>query len=383
MGLITEIELEDPQTLEESAFATEPQRLRPPVHGKQMKVGIFSWQPGLLGETKSSAGGEGYVRFLIDVLRYQKYEVIWLASGPAVPARTIKGNAKDVDVALFLWRWEMKDYPERNALYKEQMDLLFQLDQLDIPIIIHDEDHKISPVDLKLLKEMGVMLTAPELNPRPGFRTLHYPSPWLYRNIFPWLKDYGLLHLEPWNRIPFMATTALTYVGNMYERYEQAKEFLNPLAKTSAVVQVYGNWLESGPNRPGKKVVTKEMPDVDFHGRLSMKMVVETLAQANSTIHLFKPSYGKTGFVTWRWIEAAAAQTPAFIPSNFWLPKGYKREFAKCGFIVNDGEDLLKKYETLTDANWRETVALQTQFVQEHCDIWRWLDLIDEAQEKK
>ena len=361
----------------------EPQRQIKIIKGKRMKVGLFTWQPGLLGVSKSSAGGEGYTRFIIDVLNYQGYVVAWLPGGDKIPIGTVRVDDPGLlDVAVFFWRWEMPDYPERNELYKEQMRLLHDLHDKGVPIIVHDQDHKISAKDLKLLKSFNVMLTAPELNVRPGFRTLHYPSPWIYRKVFPFVDGYGLLHLEIWNRIPFMATTALAYVGNMYERYDQAKDFLNPISEAREV-KVWGNWIEDGPNRPGEKAVRAEFPKVDFRGRLAMSAVVENLAQANTTIHLSKPSYAKHGFLAWRWIEVAASKTPAFIPDNFWLPKGYKAEFRRLGFIVKDGEDLAKRYDEIKDSAWEEMVELQQYFVEEHCDIWRWLDLINEAQETK
>jgi hypothetical protein len=111
-----------------------------------------------------------------------------------------------------------------------------------------------------------------------------------------------------------------------------------------------------------------------FGGRIPERVVYETYMVFDFTVHLAKPSYCKTGFVTARWAEAAAAATYGFIPGEFHpVPRSLKR------FIVNDGHDLFNKATTMSEDEWYEGVHIMQLWVAEHMIVDPWLKLFEEA----
>lgn len=324
-------------------------------------IGWFTWQPGLKTSLPTSAGGSEWTRYILDEIVKAGGTVAWLADDEA-PSGTLVIDIKECNVIFINWRWAMPEYPERQALYERQMSIIREAVEKKIRVIVHDQDHKISAQDFEYLRKADVLLTTPELFPREGFEELHYPLP------------YSFTAVTASNRSPFMTMPDLAYVGNVYERYEQAMAFLNPFSK-ERVVDVFGNWLEPGPDRPGPEKVKADMPNVRFKGRISEKAVISSLLTANSTIHLFKPTYA-TGFMALRWGIAAAAYTPAFVPRDFRLPEAIMHQFEKYGLMVANGEEMLHSYRMMTEEVWFEAVEAQRTFVSNIMCLSPWLDLL-------
>ena len=49
----------------------------------------------------------------------------------------------------------------------------------------------------------------------------------------------------------------MCYIGNVYGRYEQAKDFFSKMSERHKVI-VFGNWLEPGVDRPGEIIVKRD-----------------------------------------------------------------------------------------------------------------------------
>jgi hypothetical protein len=328
-----------------------------------MNIGWFSYAPGLHGVMRNSAGNSEWTRHVIDLYNKAGHTVTWLADEKPPAGTVLDDNLKHLNVAIFNWRWEMPDYPERQALYEKQLKVLDTCFLLKKKVIVHDQDHKISDTDLEWLKLHNVDFYAPELNPKPGFNKLFYPNP--HKQLYAFR-----------NKSPFMSATDLCYIGNVYERYAQAVEYFSKISNDHNV-SIFGNWLEKGPDRPGEKVVKADLPKVYFGGRLQQKNVIEQLASATATIHLFKPSYADVGFITFRWVEAAVAHTLAFIPSEFWLPEKIKESWNKLGIIINDGNDVANQYKNMTIKNWKDGVVAQRDFILSISNSQQWLDILE------
>ena len=120
-----------------------------------------------------------------------------------------------------------------------------------------------------------------------------------------------------------------------------------------------------------------DLPNVHFGGRIKQSSVIEKLATATATIHLFKPSYAETGFITGRWVEAAMACTLGFVPDNFWLPDELKNKWKELGLIVTNGKELAKSYNYMSENAWKEGVLSQREFIFSLSGIQQWLDILE------
>jgi len=332
------------------------------------KIGFFTWQPGLHSDqAKDSAGGAAWTRFLFDNFIRSGYEIIWLTDNNP-PSETRISQVEECDIIFLCWRWQMPEYPERNELYLRQMEILSKANDANIRVVIHDEDHKISDLDLEFMRNRvlrdRIILTTPEIYPRDGFKTLFFPNP--HTKMLGYNRGY-----------PFMTEWAMTYVGNVYERYEQAVKFFAPFSVRHKT-RVFGNWLEPGPGRPGEKKVRNDMPHVRFPGRLSQGMISSVMMESSTTVHLFKESYAKTGFMTMRWAEAAASGVPAFVPDDFNLDKKLYSVLRESLFIVSDGEEMAKNYDKMTDKQWVTALSAQQLWVTENMKVDNWMNFIKE-----
>lgn len=328
---------------------------------KQLKIGWLCWEPALQGNPFTSAGGGEWTAFLFKKLKENGHQVVWLGPLPE-PENTTHGEVKDCDVAVVCWRWDMAD-PERHQAYVRQNLILHLADRYGIPVLVHDQDYKISDADMKVLKFNGVKVARPELFPESGIKSLIFPNPYdLWEDTMP---------LGP------MQPIDLIYVGNNYERWDQTVKFIKPFQRDHEVT-FYGNWIDPSPLRQTPEEVLVTFPHIQFGGRLDQKEVIKTLRYANTTINLFKPDYGKTGFMTIRWAEAAKAGVPAFLPADFTLPMRYEEAFNAFGLLVVDGDDLIKKYRRLVESpeRWRNAVEMQRSFVNEYMAWQRWESMI-------
>jgi hypothetical protein len=320
-----------------------------------------TWEPGLDVDTnlKTSGGGAFWTKYLWKELEQQGH--LMVISSPFKekddPRMRIElKDIKDVDLVILCWRWLLpSQYVERNKYYLNQAAIIAEAIGHNIPIIVHDQDHKIDPTDLALLlSHKNVVLTAPELFPREHFSTLMFPNP--YR-------------LNDWTNLDKVVD--LTYVGNNYERYEQFKRFFGG-SDFNGPVQVWGNWLEPSPNREAPEKVQADCPSVVFEGRLDQSRVISTLAKSKATIFLAKDSYCERGFVTIRFAEAVAANCPGFIPDEFKCDLHFGR--------VKSHEDLVNGLKGQTsEPRLKLMLQEQRRFVSEKMTCWGWLEKIEEA----
>lgn len=258
-----------------------------------------------------------------------------------------------------------ESYKERNKAYDNQMRLIELAGDANVPLLILDGDHKLTQDDITYIHSNAkATLVAPELSPREGFEQLFYPNPHELRN--PMI-----------NRMPFFSDIDLIYIGNNYERWDQWLEFVAKPANLGMKVTCFGNWLEPHPDRHSPEEVKKAAPTIRFPGRISQDAVIPNYLVADTTAHLSKPSYCKTGFVTMRWAEAAAAGTFAFIPREF---EGMPNEIMHvCG--VDTGEQLYGYYETMEEKVWYEGVFVMQEWVRSNMTLDAWLKKIKECVE--
>ncbi len=331
-----------------------------------MKIGFHTWEPGLTSESgkMASGGGSLWIRYLWDELLKQGHEIFWFGEGhPRDVAHADMPMLLTMDVMVVFWRWQMDpSYGERNAAYDRQSTIINACIDHGIPMLVHDQDHKITPLEILALQKpfysVPIILAAPELKPRPGFRTLLFPNPYptFSKPITPFKKE-----------------TDLVYIGNNYERWPQFLEYLAVLPDFGMDVDVYGNWLEPGPGRQPPDEVRAEAPDVRFRGRISNDRVIEVLQTADATIQLAKDSYCQTGFLAMRWVEAAAAGILSFVPHEYQhVPLPYQN------FQVQDAKDLCVAWFSMDEQGWLEAVEEQQQWVHEHFKIEPWIAMLKE-----
>lgn len=272
-------------------------------------IGIHTWEPGLVsGDTGGSSGGAAWLRYMVHHYSEAGHTVVLLGlTDPANPKDYwfVKRQVQSCDIILMPWRWRMPSYPDRDAIYLEQLDVIDYAISYDKRVIVHDEDHKISPTDESVLREAGIEIYAPEMFPRPGVKTLHYPYPF---------DDVEKNYSKPYNE----RKIDLTYIGNNYERFDQAERLISAthgMGRDKSII-VGGNWLEPKDGRESVDTVMARFPNVSFIGRILQENTLGFLNESIATIHLCKQSYAETGFITLRWAEAIAAGTIAFIPAE-------------------------------------------------------------------
>jgi len=327
-----------------------------------MRIAFHTWDPGLWSQKPNSAGGSQWIKALWAYLSSLGHEILWLGQHEPEGAKKIR-HARQADIIILFWRWPMhSSYGERNRAQQKQCRIIDAAMLKRIPMLIHDQDHKMLEVEIASLRSAkNVILAAPELEPRPGFKCLMYPNP--HKLYDPYVY-----------RSPFTNRWDLIYIGNNYERWEQWLEYVVKPAKLGMSAVCYGNWLEPHPDRQSPEEVKEAAPGVSFPGRLSQHMIIEEYLKADCTVHMAKPSYCETGFVTMRWAEAASAGTLGFIPGEF---KHVPEELKEC--IVQDGKDLFRKYGKMKEKYWLRLVELQQKWVRENMTAQNWVDLIEET----
>lgn len=327
-----------------------------------MKIAFHTWDPGLWSQEPNSAGGSQWIKTLWTHLSNLGHEILWLGQHEPEGARKIR-QVSQADIVVLFWRWPMSpSYKERNKAQQKQTIIIDTAMRRGVPMLIHDQDHKMFEVEIASLKAArNVILAAPELCPRPGFERLMYPNPH---------KLYDP-HIY---RSPFMGKWDLIYIGNNYERWNQWIDYIVTPANLGMSTVCYGNWLEPGRERQTAEEVREVAPNIKFPGRIPQHMVIEKYFEADCTVHLAKPSYCETGFVTMRWAEAAAAGTLGFIPNKF---KHVPKELAEC--VVDGGRDLFRRFGKMDEKYWLYLVELQQKWVQENMTTRNWVDLIEET----
>lgn len=331
-----------------------------------MNILFHTWDPGLTTDIPNSAGGSLWIRHLWQRLAEAGHQVVWAGEGE--PSGVITKSAwedlsdfvSQAHLAVFFWRWQMHEkYEERNRAHRKQNLLInLALDQ-GVPILVHDQDHKMTDDEIDGLLSSGVTLAAPELHPRAGYIKLLYPNPY---SEFRKPKDI--------RTISDISTPDLIYVGNNYERWDYFERFFIKASEMGLKVSVYGNWMEPGPDRLPPEEVKALAPYIDFLGRIPQSEVINTLATAKATVHLAKHSYSKPGFITMRWCEAAVAGILGFVPHDFVGPaESPKVEFSKDIFwtLMNMPPDM-----------YAEAVEMQQHWVRTNMRTKAWIDLFEE-----
>lgn len=333
-----------------------------------LKIGWSAWEPALSeGNKKTSGGGGEWTSYLFSKFKEAGHEVAWLQP-TALPTGTVQIDIEKCDVIVACWRWPMPDRSERQLAYRTQQDILGTALSLGIPIIIHDEDHKLPSDVTDYLSLAGhVFITAPELKPLPWrYKPLIFPNPYcempFYRQLtFPVGRDHDLV-----------------YIGNNYERFEQASRLIGELPPCVDTV-VYGNWLEPNPERESPRKVMTNFKNTRFMGRLEQDRILQELGNALFTVHLFKPSYGPVGFMTIRWAEAVAAKTVALIPDEMWLPPQWEFTFGSLGLIVADAVDVEERITNFSCHEWMTALDAEMEFVNTFMKVQPWLDIVKEV----
>lgn len=336
-----------------------------------MIIGWSTWEPGLMSPQPTSAGGGAWTRFLFDEFARAGHQVMMLqGEAPGTLKAESLSDLDSLDVAVICWRWPMPQYHDRQMAYEWQMQLIDILGEKKVPIIIHDEDHKMTNADRKFVRKNDAIITAPQFavtGEHWADRSLFFPNP--YRGFEP--------RLWPLGDIDFI------YIGNNYERFDQVVTYVKPLSEARHV-EFYGNWLERGPGRESPDVVTYMLPSVKFMGRLPQHEVIEKLSQANTTMHFSKDSYMKHGFITIRWAEAVAAGVIGFIPYGMLLPNWYLSQFERLGVVPRDGLELVKNLEEIEKSHtWPDILGLQREFVDRYMRVDTWLDLVEEVKKRR
>lgn len=331
-----------------------------------MNVLFHTWDPGLTSDVPNSAGGSLWIRYLWDRLRVEGHTVMWAGDGE--PEGVITPRADEslgdflshADVLVLFWRWVMNiAYEDRNRAYAKQRLLLGMALDADIPILVHDQDHKITEDEIDELLANDVTLAAPEVTPRPGYVQLLYPNP--YSSFRPPKK----LDSKVIGNGPF-----LTYIGNNYERMEQFEKYIVKASEMGIPTVVWGNWLEPGPDRLSPEEVKALAPNIDFRGRLPQSRIIDELASAFMTVHLSKPSYCEPGFVTMRWCEAAVAGILSLVPGEFTMPTEYEPA------LIHDGEEIFWLSVALHEETYSELVMAQQDWVSRRMRVEPWLDML-------
>lgn len=338
-------------------------------------IGLHAWEPALtVGNTSASSGGGTWMQFLIDSYFEAGHDVAWVTDGEekagSIETLSVEDATQVCDLIICFWRWQMPAYPERNALYLEQKRLLELSVERNTRVVVYDGDHMIAPEDWDWLRHNNIHTFAPELAPRQGVTRLLYPNP------YPIIEEPIL---SDWWK-----TRDLIYVGNNYGRFDQTVKFLssNRGMNPTYSIELFGNWLDPHPERQSPEEVRAMLPNVEFSGRLPQQKLIETLNKAYYTVHLFKESYGPTGFVTMRWAEAAAAGALAFVPDDFFLPYEWADIFKLHHLVVKDAKEMAASMSRFSRSyashkEWYNgAIRAQANFVKRYMTIEPWFKLV-------
>lgn len=322
-----------------------------------MRVLWHTWEPGLSGNDMTSGGGGAWTRFLFKQFENHGWSIdyfkhddppIFLGWRPAIP----------IDFAVFCWRWELPNlnqYISRNIAYERQNKLIHWCIQNEVPFMVHDQDLKMTFEESDWVLSNGGRIFTPSFFPEFREMSLHFPNPYAFY------------------KIPTNTIDQLTYIGNNYERLEQAMKYTSGFANNVHTV-FYGNWLEEGIGR-NPKVVRDCLPHVVFPGRLDQSRIIDILASSRATILLHKPEYGPRGFTTIRWAEAAAAGVLPFIPDEFELPDKWVPLLEP--LRVSGGPEMLQRYITMPREQRIELIKQFRSLVSQYMTHEPWIQTIE------
>lgn len=313
-----------------------------------------TWEPGLEENEMTSGGGAAWTKFLWKKLEENGYNIYWFDSTATHPFDKGWQPAVTIDVAVFCWRWKLPDesqYRQRNMIFERQNVLLKWCYENHVPVLIHDQDLKMTPSQRDSIISHGGVIATPSFFPDTNEISLHFPNPY---NISTYFN----------NKID-----QLVYVGNNYERLDQAVKYIHDFSAEVNTI-FYGNWIEPGPGR-NPEMVKSLLPHVVFGGRLPQSSILNVLGKAKGTIMLHKEEYGPRGFTTIRWAEAAASSTLPFIPNEFKLPPLYKPLLNR--LRVSDSTEMLSVYKSITKQDRFTLVTILQGFVSRYMGYEQWI----------
>lgn len=273
-------------------------------------------------------------------------------SVPAPQSELPRAFAAKPGLIFLYWRWPMdpSQYPDRQAAYERQLDILDYAMENKVPTIIYDGDLQPGAeeaVDLLRYSDCQAILAAPMLFPKKGYTQLFYPMIYLLPS-FKYEKLYDFC-----------------YVGNNYGRYDQMKEILNRPFFSESKNYIFGNWLIPSPNRQSIEQIKADFPYVTFGTPVEPEMVRPALASARFTYHFARPDYNECGFVAMRWQEAASAGCLGLMTEDFVAPDNFRNVF---------GLRPEAAYES--DTNYRSMVTSQFRIIELMSSFQRWLALV-------
>ena len=256
------------------------------------------------------------------------------------------------DLLFLYWRWPFPEGTRKQEAYLRQQELLDFALGARIPVLILDGDLQPGVLDVadNLRRyDLKVVVAAPMLYPRAGYRQLFYPVSyvWPMPIAFPFqFKKYDF-----------------AYVGNDYRRYEQMQWYLNNPTHAGMDMRIWGNWLDY--NEEAK--LKKDFPYVKFMGRLPQDQILDILGPAYFTYHFAPPEYCDCGFVTMRWQQAASSGTVAILPNEFKASATIRKLFS------------YQPEDFYSDGNlYRSIVNQQFSAISSLSDFTQWKSLIHE-----
>ena len=195
---------------------------------------------------------------------------------------------------------------------KFETDLDRQIELLDyyhgkIPIVAWDTDLKMTPEDEKRWPMM--IIADPTLEPKSFTRKRVRLTFWSnFKPILPASEG----------------TYEFGYIGNNYERDEMFQKYYSTpskwLRRRGVQTTVHGNWLQKSPERISPDKLIMSHPHIAFGKRVSFFESMQLLNSMIATVHITKTRYAKQGFVSPRYLENIALNTPALVPGEFLVP---------------------------------------------------------------
>lgn len=216
----------------------------------------------------------------------------------------------DLDVVFLEWRWSTykndKNDPKHDpSLYEGDLDRQREIIEFyrgKIPIIAWDTDLKITPDDEERWPEL--IIADPSLSTNRLTRD---------RVSLPFWSDWKLRAAvkEPY--------PVYGYVGNNYERPSEFLKFYFDVSSTLRAdgiqTSMFGNWLQTSPERSPPKSMIRMNPNVSFNHRMNFYDSMNIMNRFICTTHISKHRYYMTGFISPRYMEALSVGCPGLVPS--------------------------------------------------------------------
>ena len=242
-------------------------------------------------------------------------DFIWDDANNRDPEDNEVGDYPELDAIFLEWRWSTwkndRTHPNHDPKrYEPDLDRQRQIIEYyhgKVPIIVWDTDLKITPEDEKRWPEL--ILTDPTFETNRLTRdriSLPFWTDW--EELFPVEKPLPLYG----------------YIGNNYERDDEFKKFyFDPsegLRAWGIQTSMYGNWLQSSPERKSPGMMIMDHRQVAFNHRMNFYESMQMMNKFICTTHVSKPRYYETKFMSPRYLEALAVNCPALQPEEFGIP---------------------------------------------------------------